>query len=428
MARHAALLPRANARRKHQMHRGRFSGPGTLNSELAMARPLDGVRILDFTRYQQGPYATVLLSDLGADVIKVEEPTNGDLGRALGRQPDGWCAYFEAHNRNKRSITVDLRKPEGREIVLKLVREVDVVTDNFRPGVMKRLGLDYDALSQVNARIITGSACGFGPKGPMANDPSFDIIGQGMGGVMSNQGGGPDEEPIPLMSGAADQIGAMVFALGITAAIVARDRQGVGQHVDVSLLGSQVALQALQLTGYMRGEKQHPTPARGNPVFTYFPCRDGKYLTIGILDPKWWPALCHVLEREDLLTNERFVTPRDRQLNRLALLDELDASFKKRERAYWIPALKKADVPCGPVHDYAGVASEPQVIENQYITSLEHPSLGPVRVVNSPIRMSKMDVGAQHTAPELGEHTEAILLDIGYSWEDIEKLKDGGVI
>ena len=393
-----------------------------------MPGPLDGIRILDFTRYQQGPFATVLLSDLGADVLKVEAREQGDLGRSLGLQPDGWCAYFEAHNRNKRSITIDLRAPEGKEIVLRLAKDVDIVTDNFRPGVMKRLGLDYDALCQVNPLIITGSASGFGPVGPNAFDPSFDIIGQGMGGIMSNQGGGPDEPPMSVMGGTADQVGAMIFALGLCSAVVARERQGIGQHVDVSLLGSQLALQGLQLTGFMRSGVQHATPQRGNPVFAHFPCRDRKSLTIGLLDPKWWPGLCSAIGREDLTNDERYATQRDRQHNRVALLAELDAAFMQRDRDDWLPILKKADVPCGPVHDYAAATTEPQSLANEYITTLEHPSLGPVRVVNSPIRMSKMKVGARHTAPELGQHTEEVLLDLGYTWDDIEKLKSANII
>ena len=393
-----------------------------------MTRPLEGIRILDFTRYQQGPFATVMLSDMGADVLKVEVPDGGDLGRSLGHQPDGWCAYFEAHNRNKRSITIDLRKPEGQEIVHRLVKDVDVVTDNFRPGVMKRLGIDYASLSPINPKIITASASGFGPLGPGAMNPSFDVIGQGMGGIMSNQGGGPSEPPHGVMGGMADQVGAMVFALGITAAIAARELHGVGQHVDVSLLGSQVALQGLQLTGFLRGEVQHPTPERGNATFTYYKCGDGKWVSVGVLDPKWWPPLCQAVERESLITDERFELPRGRHANRLDLLAELDAAFLARPRDEWITRLREYDVPCGPVHDYLGVSTEPQVLANEYITTLEHPHLGPVRVPNSPIRMSKMDVGAQRTAPELGQHTEEVLLDAGYTWEDIERLKTCGAI
>ncbi len=393
-----------------------------------MPGPLAGIKILDFTRYQQGPYATVMLSDLGADVIKVEEPVNGDLGRSLGLQPDGWCAYFEAHDRNKRSITIDLRKPEGIAVVHKLVAEADVVTDNFRPGVMKRLGLDYDALVKVNPRIITGSASGFGPQGPNTYEPSFDVIGQGMGGIMVNQGGGPGNPPMALMGGLADQVGAMVFALGICAAITARERQGHGQHVDVSLLGSQVALQALQLTGFMRTEYQYPTPQRQTPTFAYFPCSDGKWLTIGILDPKWWPNLCRVLGHEEWATDERFESPKGRFANRIEMLAELDTAFSLKPRDQWLPLLKKADIPSGPVSEYAEVATDPQILANEYITTLEHPNLGPVRVVNSPIRMSKDRVGARFTAPELGQHTEEVLLELGYTWDEIDGLRTAKAI
>ena len=192
-----------------------------------MPGALDGVRILDFTRYQQGPFATVLLSDLGADVIKVEEPTQGDLGRSLGLQPDGWCAYFQALNRNKRSLTVDTRTEAGREIVYRLIPETDVVTDNFRPGTMKRFGLDHESLAAINPRIITASASGFGPKGPFAHEPSFDSIGQAMGGHMVAQGGGPDAEPAVVISDRADAAGLRLARdRGVACAVVERRGHG----------------------------------------------------------------------------------------------------------------------------------------------------------------------------------------------------------
>ncbi len=393
-----------------------------------MPGPLDGIRILDFTRYQQGPYATVLLSDLGADIIKVEERNNGDLGRSLGLQPDGWCAYFEAHNRNKRSITVDSRKQEGQAILHRLVKDVDVVTDNFRPGVMKRFNLDYATLSVINPKIITASASGFGSEGPDAAEPSFDSIGQAMGGIMINQGGGPGNRPMSVMGGTADQVGAMVFALGICSALLARERTGIGQqHVDASLLGSQVALQALQITGFLRHNRQGPSPQRGNPVFTHYECSDGLWLTLGILDPKWWPRLCSVLDREDLVADPRF-DAHGRMANRLALLDELDTSFCKRPRGEWLPLLKAADIPCGPVNDYAAMSQEPQVLANKYVTTMDHPHFGEIRVVGSPIRMTKTEVGPRFPAPQLGEHTEEILLAAGYTREDIECMKNAETI
>lgn len=389
-----------------------------------MTRPLEGLTILDFTRYQQGPFATVMLSDLGADIIKVEERTNGDLGRSLGLEPDGWCTYFEAHNRNKRSITIDIRTDEGRAIVYKLIESADVVADNFRPGVMKRFGIDWESLSKINPRIITASASGFGSEGPQAKRPSFDVIGQAMGGLMTLEGGGPDNIPHQVGAGLADQVGAMVFALGISTAIIARELHGVGQHVDVSLLGSQVALQGLPILTYLRNGTQAASPQRTNPLFTYLPCSDDKYIVIGLLDPKWWPGLCRALEREDLIADSRFDTPAARKENGAALLDELDAVFRTRPRHEWMERLTGADIPHGPVNDYESVVNEPQVQSNRYITTLEHPSLGEVGVVGSPIRMSKHETGPRSTAPELGQHTEEILLENGYTWDDIERLRN----
>ena len=393
-----------------------------------MPGPLEGVRILDFTRYQQGPFATVLLSDLGADVIKVEEPTYGDLGRSLGLQPDGWCAYFQALNRNKRSLTIDTRTPEGREIVYRLIPETDVVTDNFRPGMMKRFGLDHDSLAAINPRIITASATGFGPKGPQAHEPSFDSIGQAMGGIAIAQGGGPGAEPSVVIGGMADQVGAMIFALGIAAAIAARELHGVGQHVDTSLLGSQLALQGLGLTGFLRQKEQRSGGTRWNPLFTWYPCGDGLYLSLGLLDPKWWPAFCEVLEREDLMVDERFAAPAGRTGNREELIEELNRTFATKPRDEWLALLKGADLPCGPVNDYAAVAKEPQVIANEYLTTLPDANLGEVGVVGTPIQMSETPAGPKSTAPDLGQHTEEILLELDYSWEDIERFKDAKVI
>ena len=393
-----------------------------------MPGPLDGIRILDFTRYQQGPAATVMLSDLGADVVKVEARIDGDLGRSLGLEPDGWCAYFEAHNRNKRSMTLDMKKPDARAIVYKLIPDIDVVVDNFRPGVTARLGIDLDTLRAYNPTIITASATGFGERGEMAGQPAFDIIGQAMGGIMYNQGGGPDAPPRTVMGGTADQVGAMNLALGIVSAIVARERQGIGQHIDCSLVGSQIGLQTMQLTRFLRRRTQDPTPQRQIPVFAYFRAADNRYLVIGILDPRWYTGLCRVLDRPDLTTDPRFAEPQAQRDNREALLDELDRAFAARPRDEWLTLLRDADIPTAPVHDYAAVCSDPQIRANDYITTLEHPSLGTIEVVGSPIKMSETPTGPRATAPELGQHTEEILLDLGYDWDAIAALKDAEVI
>jgi crotonobetainyl-CoA:carnitine CoA-transferase CaiB-like acyl-CoA transferase len=387
--------------------------------------PLHGVRILDFTRYQQGPYATVMLSDLGADVLKVEEPGDGDPGRALGLQPDGWCTYFQALNRNKRSITIDIRKPEGAALVKRLVPEYDVVTENFRPGMMERCGLGHDDLAAVNPRVITASATGFGGVGPDARRPSFDIIGQAMSGIMYNHSAASaDGMPIQLTGGLADQVGAIILALGVCSAIIAREHQGIGQHVDTSLLGSQIALQSLQIQGFLRTGNQTPPVQRVNPTFAHFKASDGNWLVVGILDPKWWPRLCNVLDRPDMITDERFEAPQGRYRHREELLDELDKTFATRPRAEWLKRLVEADIPNGPVNDYASMAREPQVIANRYVDELDHPTFGTIDVVGSPIQMSKNYAGPRTGAPELGQNTEEVLLGLGCSWDEIERLRN----
>ncbi len=393
-----------------------------------MPGPLDGIRILDFTRYQQGPAATVMLSDFGADVIKVEPPGGGDLGRSFGLEPDGWCSYYQAHNRNKRSMTLDLKTRQGREILHKLVADIDVVVDNFRPGVPARLGIDLESLRSYNPTIITASGTGYGERGPLAQEPSFDITGMAMGGIMHSQGGGPDQPPQTVQLGFADQIGAMSLALAIVSAVVARDRQGVGQHVESSLLGAQIWLQTWYITEFLRHGVQRPTPQRMFAVFNYFRAADDRYLSIGILDPRWFRPLCEALGRPGLADDPRFADPFAREDAHDALVAELDAAFATRPRDEWLTLLRAAGVPVAPVHDYAALAEEPQVLANEYITTLEHPSLGTIGVTGTPIKMSETPTGPRSAAPELGRHTEEILLDLGYDWDAIAALKDDGAI
>lgn len=390
--------------------------------------PLDGIRVLDFTRWQQGPWATVMLGDMGAEIIKLEERTNGDLGRALGRQPDGFCAYFEAFDRNKKSITVDVRRAEGKEIVFKLVETVDVVAHNFRPGVMDRLGLGYDTLKALNPRLIYGSASGFGPKGPLAGRPSFDVIGQAMGGTMVQQGGGPGRDPHMVVPGIADQTGAMFFAYGIAMALIARERFGIGQQVDASLYGGQLALQASNVTAALRAGVHPPSRPQGSPVFKPYGCADGKWLAVGVLDPAAYPRLCTAVGRPDLATDDRFAEPFRRQANADALEAELTTAFHANTREHWMAQLIAHDVPCGKVQDYVEAGADPQALENGYITTVEHPNLGTLRVVGSPVQLSETPASVRLPAPELGQHTEEILLELGYDWEQIGGLREAGVI
>ncbi len=393
-----------------------------------MAAPLEGVTILDFTRYQQGPFATVMLSDMGADVIKVEERRNGDLGRSLGMQPDGYSGYFEAHNRNKRSVTLDVRTDEGKAIIYKLVERVDVVTDNFRPGVMERLGFGYEKLFSINPRIILASASGYGQVGPDAKRPSFDVIGQAVSGMMMSQGGGPEHEPMTVTGGHADHVGAMFLAWGVAMALIARQRDGVGQHVDSSLLGGQIAFQAMGFCTNLQAGTHRSFKGGGNPLFRGYGCGDGKWLAIGILDPKQWPPLTKALGHPEWQEDPRYAEPFARAANADELTAEIAACLRQRPRDEWLKLLDEHDIPSGPVRDHVEVAADPGVRANEYIVDIPHPTRGQISVPGLPVRLSRTPGKVRSCAPELGQHTEEILLDLGYSWEELGDLRTRGII
>ena len=392
-----------------------------------MPTPLEGIQVLDFTRFQNGPHATVMLSDMGADVLKVERPGEGDPGRALGRRPDGFCSYFEALDRGKKSLTLDLGSPQGVQIVHRLAAEADIVTENFRPGVMDSLGLGYEQLRPLNARLIYATNNGFGSKGPWTERGSFDIVSQGISGAMIAQAGGPGSEPAHIGWGLADQVGSLVFAYGIMTALVARERLGVGQRVDVSQLGAMATLQALSLVAYLHSGQQEPRRAP-SPTFTYYEDADGEWLTIGVLTPKHWPPLCAALGRDDLISDERTADPFARVEHAEWLREQLKAAFRTRPRAHWLEALAAGDVPCGPVYDYASVAAEPQFWENGYLIELDHPNFPGHRTVGVPVQLSETPAQVQGPAPELGQHTEETLLALGYDWDAISRLRGDGVI
>jgi CoA:oxalate CoA-transferase len=391
--------------------------------------PLDGIRILDLTRYQNGPHATVMLSDMGAEILKVEMPGNGDPGRSLGIGPDGFCSYFETLNRGKKSLTLNLYKPESRDILLKLVNEVDVLTENFRPGFLDKLGYGYEDLRKVNPKLIYATNSGFGPNGEWRTRGSFDVVAQGMSGAMIATAGGPGNEPYNAPWGLADQVGSMMFAYAVMGAIVARERHGVGQQVDVSQLGAMITLQALSIQAFLHSEQQ-PTVQGGrafSATFAWYKGSDDGWITIGILDPKHWPKLCQALERPDLVTDERSADPFARNQNRDWLMAEIQKTVATEPRQHWLDAIVAQDVPCGPIYDYASVAADPQFWENGYLAKVDHPNFPGHQAVGIPISMSETPPRVQGVAPELGQNTEEILLSLGYDWSDIERFHDAGV-
>lgn len=395
-----------------------------------MGGPLEGVRVLDFTIAQQGAYATLLLTDMGAEVIKVEEPGKGEIGRTLAvDRRRGVSAYFLAINRGKKGVTVDLKSEKGREVILRLARDCDVVAHNFRPGVMEKLGLDYEAFQAVNPRIVYAGASAFGTKGPLGSKPGNDILAQAMSGLMSVTG--HDDTPTPVGVAIADAVGAVTFALGIVSALFARERTGRGQKVEASLLGSMLAAQAWELGHYLLTRKPPQKAGRGNGHLAHlwyvYRTADG-YMAIGGVHVHRWPDFCRAIDRPDLEADERFATVRDRVRGRAELNRLLDEHFSTRTADEWLARLEAADIFCGPVYDYERLSEEPQAYDNGYLTPVLHPRLGEITVVNSPLTFSETPASPAAAEPLLGEHTQEVLSAFGYSGDEIQALREEGAV
>jgi crotonobetainyl-CoA:carnitine CoA-transferase CaiB-like acyl-CoA transferase len=386
-----------------------------------MTAPLAGIRVLDFTRYQQGPFATVILGDFGADVIKVEEP-NGDFGRRMWREPDGFSAFWESLDRGKRSICLDLRKEEGREIALKLGEKADVVVENFRPGTMEKWGLSYETFRERNPGVIYAQATGWGTRGPLANYPSFDQIAQAFSGFAQHSGGGPGHRPEVPYPGIADQSGGMNLALGIMTALFVRERTGVGQKVEVSLLGTQLALQAPEILHYLHFGEQHQREFRASPTVGHYECSDGVWVMIVGIDQKFWPRIATALGLAHLIDDERYARGYQRFLNRESLQEQLESAFGSNTSRHWLARLREEDVPASVVNGYAELAQEEQPYANDYIVEQDHPRFGTQRIVGLHIQFSETPGTPGAPAPELGEHTRRILAELGLTDAETDAL------
>ena len=392
--------------------------------------PLEGVRVLDFTIFQQGPQASLVFADMGADVIKVEAPRFGDLGRVLGMTgEDRFSPYFFAHNRGKRSITLDLKTEEGKRICHQIAERSDVAIHNFRPGVMERLGLGYDDLRAVNPRIIYGHASGWGSKGPRAKHPAFDLAAQAQGGIIGVTGE-PDGYPLPAGAAIADYVGAMNLALSVISALFVRERTGKGQMIETSLLGGQVAMQAWEIQYFMThgwvkkaGRGHHYLPT----IWRVFKTADS-YVVVGGVQENRWPAFCKAVGMPEIEEDPRFAKFMERMSNIDELYALLDEAFLKKSNAEWMELLKAADCICGPVATYDELVDDPQVRANEYIVDVDHPTRGRISTVGAPWRFSETPAEVAATAPELGQHTEEVLQELGYSWEQIEALREKGTL
>ena len=403
-----------------------------------MPMPLDGVRVIDWTIWQQGPVCSAMLGDLGADVIKVEERVGGDPGRGMGKLSgvdltDRPNFYFEANNRNKRGLTVDLKKPEGREIIYRLVEKSDVFVQNFRKGVAGRLGIDYAALRRHNPKLIYATATGYGPEGPESGDPSFDQLGLARSGIML-AAGEPDMPPLAIAGGIADQMGAIMLAYGILAALLARERFGVGQEVDASHLGSMMALQGLSVSARLMwgfAIPRMPRKFQSNPLWNHYQCQDGRWICLGMLQPdRYWADFCRVIGRPELATDERFDNMRSRAANAPAAIEILDAAFATKPLAEWLRVLRAGgDFIFCHVNAVDDLPADPQVQANQYVTDFEHPRFGHTQVMGIPVRLRETPGSVRLPAPEFGEHTEDILTNLlGYTWDEIATFKEREVI
>jgi len=403
-----------------------------------MPMPLEGIRVLDWTIFQQGPVCTAMLGDLGAEVIKIEEREGGDPGRGVTRisgidMADRPNFYFEANNRNKKSITLDLKKPAAREIVYQLVTKSDVFVQNFRLGVAARLGVDYATLRRHNARLIYASATGYGPEGPEAADPAFDQMGLARSGIMMAVGE-PDMPPLQVGGGIADQMGAVMLAYGVLAALLARERHGVGQEVDASHLGSMLMLQGLSVSArlmmgfaFPRVPRKHAT----NPLWNHYRCADDKWICLGMIQPdRYWRDFCRALGRPELADDARFADMRVRAANATAAIEILDAVFASQPRDEWLRRLRTGgDFIFTVVNSVDDLPDDPQVRANNYVVDFDHPQFGKTQVVGIPVRLRETPGSVRLPAPEFGQHTEEILSDLlGYSWEQIGQLREQQVI
>lgn len=396
-----------------------------------MSSPLSGIRVLDLTRVLAGPFCTMILSDLGAEVVKLEIPSTGDDSRAFGPFINNRSLYFLSINRAKKSVSLNLKHPRGKELFLKLLPHFDILVENYRPGTMEKLGLGYDALKAIHPRLIYAASTGFGHSGPDSLKPAYDILAQARGGIMSITGQDL-QHPTRVGMSLGDITASLFTAIGINAALYHRQTTGLGQKIDVSMLDSQVAILENALVRYQaEGVSPQPLGTRHPTIapFQAYRARD-RYFVIAVGNDALWKTFCKALQQPELTGDPRFVTNRLRTENLDQLNAVLEPIFLSRDAADWLALFDITGIPSAPINDIEAVMNDPQVLDRNMIVSVEDDEAGTVRIAGNPIKMSTLaESPTRDKVPRIGEHNPLIYGELlGLSQAELDALKAEGVI
>ena len=405
-----------------------------------MSSALEGIRVLECAGGINGPSTGCMLGVLGAEVIKIEQPIHGAWERgidAIGGTglvlPHGLSIAMEIFNHSKKSFTLDLNKEKGKEILYQLVTKSDVLITNYHRSAATKLGIDYQSISKYNPRLIYASTSALGARGAESERRAFDFTGQARSGMMTAMGE-PSKSPAIMVGAPIDQLGAIMLGFGILAAIIARERTGSGQEVDTSMMGAAIYMQAFHVgISLLRGRvlSRHSRLRTKSPLSNYYQCADGEWLVLTETQvPRFWNNFCRALGITELIDDPRFNNVQVMRKNARSFISILDKIFVTKTREEWLKILdQEVGLACSPIHSISDLATDPQVLENEYIVDFDHPVLGQIKLPFLPIKLSKTPAELKNRAPELGEHTEEILIEVcGYNWEEITELKEQEVI
>ena len=393
-----------------------------------MTGPLAGIRIVDLTTMISGPFATMLLGDQGADVVKIERPDGGDQMRRFGRRSGALTAPFVNNNRGKRSVAVDLKRPEGAEVVQRIASTADVFVQNFRPGVVARLGLAEEVLRGLNPRIVYVSISGFGAKGPLAHKPAYDPIFQAASGLASIQGGSDSARPRMVRAMLPDKIAALNAAQAVSTALYAREKTGLGQHVELSMLDAVLSfLWSGEMDGHTFLENQAEGPEESSPFDLIYETGDG-YVCVATVTSAQWVGFANATGNSHWLQDPRFATSEAREAHRTERLELMQEVLRTRPTDEWIERLEQADVPCSRIHTRREIVHHPHLAASESLVEYRHPGAGGIRQARDPARFDRTPTSPALMPPMLGEHTGEVLSEAGYSASEVAALRSAKVI